>query len=251
MELDSILKDIVTYTHNLGFLNIVKINATSDIKTEINSITEDKSSVVLLGKTHQPIKEFQGVFGMTNLEKLNHHLKNPEYQTNSKIELVTQERNGDIVPAKIHFENETGDFQNDYRFTTAEIANTKVPDVEFGLNSWDIEFEPTITSKKRLKLMKDAHSEETVFKVRTEENNGKIDLIFSFGDHASHAGSFVFQSDVNNKLERPLVWRIDEVQSILNLNGNITMKISNHSAMMISVDSGIAIYDYILPALSK
>jgi hypothetical protein len=35
------------------------------------------------------------------------------------------------------------------------------------------------------------------------------------------------------------------------LSGDITMKISDQGAMQISVDSGIATYDYILPAQTK
>jgi hypothetical protein len=41
------------------------------------------------------------------------------------------------------------------------------------------------------------------------------------------------------------------MMSILNLNGDITMKIADAGAMQITVDSGIAVYDYILPAQSK
>jgi len=41
------------------------------------------------------------------------------------------------------------------------------------------------------------------------------------------------------------------VQAILNLNGELTMSISDQGAMQISVDSGMAKYDYILPAQSK
>jgi hypothetical protein len=41
------------------------------------------------------------------------------------------------------------------------------------------------------------------------------------------------------------------VISILNLDGKIKMKISDQGAMQISVDSGIAEYNYILPAQTK
>jgi hypothetical protein len=41
------------------------------------------------------------------------------------------------------------------------------------------------------------------------------------------------------------------VLSILNLPGDVTMKFSNAGAAMITVDSGMATYDYILPAQSK
>jgi len=37
----------------------------------------------------------------------------------------------------------------------------------------------------------------------------------------------------------------------LNLDGDLTMSISDQGAMMITVDSGMTKYDYILPAQSK
>ena len=39
--------------------------------------------------------------------------------------------------------------------------------------------------------------------------------------------------------------------SILNLDGKVTLAISDAGAMQITVDSGIAQYNYILPAQTK
>jgi hypothetical protein len=39
--------------------------------------------------------------------------------------------------------------------------------------------------------------------------------------------------------------------SILNLHGDKTMRIADAGALNITVDSGIAVYEYILPAQSK
>jgi hypothetical protein len=240
-----ILQDIVAHTHSLGFLNIIKV--TSDATaTQLESMADDRS-VILIAKTHSPIAEFDSMFGMPNLEKLNLHLKNPEYQENAKIEVVTENRNGLDVPANLHFENATGDFQNDYRFMTAEMVTEKVKSVKFKGSAWDVEFEPSLASITRLKYQAAANSDETTFKVKTENKN----LIFIFGDVSTHAGSFVFQSDVNAKLNQDWAWPISSVQSILNLSGDITMKISNQGAMQITVNSGLAEYNYILPALSK
>jgi hypothetical protein len=75
--------------------------------------------------------------------------------------------------------------------------------------------------------------------------------VFSFGDASTHAGSFIFQHAVEGELSHTWSWPVAQVQSILNLDGNITMSISNQGAMMITVDSGLVKYDYILPAQSK
>jgi len=240
-----ILTDIVTHTHSLGIIPLVKITG-DDKETVIESMAEDRS-VIINAKTKTPVDEFDGVFGMPNLDKLSLHLRNPEYKENAKIEVIKAERNGKEIPVSLHFENESGDFVNDYRFMNSEIINEKLKTVKFKGATWDVEFEPTMAAVSRLKLQAAAHSEENVFQVKTDNGN----LVFSFGDASTHAGSFVFQSDVKTKLKQAWAWPVTQVMSILNLDGDKTMKIADAGAMMITVDSGLATYDYILPAQSK
>jgi len=98
-----------------------------------------------------------------------------------------------------------------------------------------------------MKLQSAAHSEEPTFNVSTKDG----DLVFSFGDASTHAGNFVFEAGVEGTLAHSWSWPVAQVQSILNLDGDLTMSISDQGAMQISVDSGLAKYDYILPAQSK
>lgn len=244
-----ILQDIVAHTHALGVLTLVRITSENN-ETHIDSITEDRT-VVMNAKTHTPVPEFTGVFGMPNLEKLKLHLSNPEYKSNAKLELVSETRNGEEVPAYIHFENETGDFQNDYRFMNRTAVDDKLKHAKFKGANWDVAFEPTVAAIQRMKLMSAAHSEETVFTVKTEVTGGVTDIVFYFGDASTHAGRFVFQTAVEGTLKHAWSWPVSAVQSILNLDGDKTMSITDQGAMMISVDSGMAKYDYILPAQSK
>ncbi|SVC43264.1 uncharacterized protein METZ01_LOCUS296118, partial [marine metagenome] len=98
----SILQDIVAHTHSLGFLSLVKIS--NDEKTKIESMAEDRS-VILSANTNDKVDEFDGIFGMPNLDKLALHLKCPEYDKNAKLNVVSSVRNGKKVPTNIHFEN--------------------------------------------------------------------------------------------------------------------------------------------------
>ena len=239
----SILQDIVAHTHSLGFLSLVKI--TNEEQTKIESMAEDRS-VILSANTNEKVNEFDGVFGMPNLDKLALHLKCPEYDKNAKLNVVSAVRNGKKVPTNIHFENEKGDFQNDYRFMSTEIINEKLKSVKFKGTSWDIEFEPSVASIQSLKLQAAAHVEETVFTVKTEDKN----LVFYFGDANSHAGNFIFQHDAG-ELKKAWSWPIQQVISILSLDGRMSMKISDQGAMQITVDSGVGEYNYILPAQTK
>ena len=239
-----ILQDVVAHTHALGFLSLVKVS--NDEGTSIDSMAEDRS-VILTGTTTTPVAEFKGTFGMPNLDKLALHLKNPEYKDNAKIDVVEAERNGETIPTHIHFENAAGDFQNDYRFMNKAIIEEKLKTVKFKGATWEVTVKPSMASIARMKLMSAAHSEEPTFNVKTVDGN----LVFSFGDASTHAGEFVFQHGVEGSLQHTWSWPVAQVQAILNLDGDATMSISDQGAMKISLNSGMATYDYILPAQSK
>lgn len=240
-----ILQDLVAHTHSLGFIPLVKVSADAT-KTEIEAMAEDRS-VIVNAKTKTVVDSFDGVFGMPNLNKLDIHLKCPEYKENAKINVVTAVRNNETIPTGLHFENAAKDFENDYRFMNTEIINEKLKSVKMRPVNWDIEFEPSVTSIQRLKMQANAHSEETVFQVQTSNSN----LVFSFGDASTHAGSFIFQSNVVGKLKQTWSWPVNQVMSILALAGDKTVRIADVGAMQITVDSGMAEYNYILPAQSK
>jgi len=242
--MQDILKDLVGHTHNLGFLPLVKI--TGDKDTVIESMAEDRS-VILTGKTHKAVDEFDFVFGMPNLDKLALHLKNPEYKEGATIGVVKAQRNGVEVPVGLHFENAAKDFINDYRFMNSDIINEKLKSVKFKGATWDVEFEPSVISIQRLRLQSAAHTEQSTFQVKTENGN----LVVFFGDASTHAGSFVLHANVDGKLKQTWAWPVNQVMAILALDGDKTMRIADAGAMQITVDSGLAEYNYILPAQSK
>jgi hypothetical protein len=236
------LLDLVEHTFKLGCIDLVKITGDTN-ETVIAGIAEDRS-VVLEGKFGAPVADFVGNFGMPNLSKLNILLNIQEYKENAKLS-ITRKDTG--APDGINFENATGDFKNNYRFMASEIVNEKLKTVKFKGVNWHIEFEPTVAAIQRLKMQAQANAEELTFQAKTD--NG--DLKFFFGDHSTHAGNFVFQPGVQGTLKRAWAWPIKTVISILDLTGDKTFKISDDGAAMITVDSGLATYNYILPAQSK
>jgi len=240
-----ILQDIVAHTHALGFLNIVKVNG-DDAQTGIDSMAEDRS-VIMQANTKNAQIEMKGTFGMPNLNKLDIHLKCPEYKDGASIDVVRQDRNGVQIPTGIHFENAAGDFKNDYRFMNAEIINEKLKTVKFKGANWDVEVSPTMASVQRFKMQATANAEETVFTVITDGT----DIKFKFGDASTHAGEFVFATGVTGTLKNEWAWPVQQTLAILSLDGDKVMKFSDQGAMQISVDSGLATYEYILPAQSK
>ena len=242
-----ILKDIVKHTHGLGFLDLVKITGTSD-STAIDSMAEDRS-VILQGSFHKAQSGMIGTFGMPQLNKLDIHLKCPEYKDKANISVITGTRNGAETPTGIHFENEKGDFKNDYRFMNAEIINEKLKTVKFKGVKWDVEIEPTVSSVQRFNFQSVANTEHNSFVVRTEDGN----LVFTFGDQSSHGGEFVFATDVKGTLNKGWSWPVAQVLQILKLSDSakVTLHFSNEGAMQVSVDSGLGKYQYIIPAQAQ
>ena len=239
------LLDIVKNTYGLGIIDLIKVQGT-DTETAIDSISADRS-VIIKAKLNKPVPEFNGTFGMPNLSKLNTILNCPEYATDAKISLIYEQRNNESVATGLHFENQTGDYKNDYRFMLSEQVNDKLKTVTFKRTpSYQVEFVPSVNSIQRLKFQANANSDETTFTTQIENGNLKVFI----GDHSTHAGNFIFQSDVSG-LTKKMSWPTSVVISILNLPGDKVYKISDDGVTQITVNSGLATYDFILPAFSK
>ena len=236
------LLDLVEHTFDLGCIDLIKIVGT-DSGTEIVGLAEDLS-VVIKGNYHNPVADFVGTFGMPNLGKLKTLLNLQEYREDAKL-TITRKTTGE--PDGITFENKHGDFKNNYRFMASQIVDEKMKTPKFKGVNWHIEFEPSNASIMRLKMQMSANAEESNFQAKTE--NG--DLKFFFGDHSTHSGSFVFQPGVSGQLKRAWSWPAKQFVSIMDLTGDKIVRISDDGAAQITVDSGMAVYNYILPAQSK
>jgi hypothetical protein len=236
------LLDLVEHTYDLGCIDLIKIVGDTDT-TQISALAEDQS-VVVMGTFKNPVPEFAGTFGMPNLGKLKTLLNLQEYRENAKLAL-SKTSSGD--PDGVSFENAAGDFRNNYRFMASGIITEKLKNARFKEPAWHVQFEPTNAAIQRLKWQMSANAEEPNFQARTE--NG--DLKFFFGDHSSHAGNFVFHPGISGQLKRTWSWPAKQFASIMDLTGDKVVRISDDGAAQITVDSGLAVYNYILPAQSK
>jgi hypothetical protein len=239
-----ILTDIVAHTQNLGFLTTVKVTGTKS-NTQIFSMADDRS-VIMTAETSAPYADMIGVFGMPQLNKLKYLLDGAEYKDDAKITITSAERNGETIPVGIHFENKDGDFKNDYRFMNQEIINEKMKTVKFRGVSWDVEVEPSVASVQRFNFQAGANNEHPTFLAKTDSGN----LKFVFGDASTHGGEFVFAQNVAGKLDRGWTWPVTPILSILKIAdvNNTKMILSNEGAIQLTLDSGLAVYKYIIPA---
>ncbi len=238
------LQDIVKNTYTLGVIDLVKIVGTQK-ETTLNTMSSD-NSVVIKAKFHNVIPEFQGTFGMPNLNKLNTILNIPEYREDANITVKTKKANDIDVPSYISFDNKSADFTNEYRLMNQSTIEEMLKTPKFKGANWNIEFEPSNQNIQRLRFQASANSEETSFAFKQENKNLKI----FFGDHSTHAGNFVFQADVTGNLSKQTYYPVGIVLAVLNLAGDKRIKLTD-SVMLITVDSGLAVYEYIIPALTK
>jgi hypothetical protein len=237
------LQDLVGHTLELGCIDLIKIMGT-DKATSVLGVAEDRS-VVVEGRFHNPIPEFIGTFGMPQLSKLKTILNLSEYQENANLTVTRKKDTND--PDGITFANSSGDFRNSYRFMVADIVNDKLKSMTFKEPTWHVEIEPNVAGIQRLKMQAQANAEESLFQCRTD----KGDLKFFFGDHSTHAGEFVFHPGVTGDIKRAWNYPVRTVISILDLVGDKVMKISDDGVAQITVDSGLAVYRYILLAQTK
>ena len=239
------LQDIISHTLNLGVIELIKVVGTQQ-ETVISALAEDRS-VIITGRFKNPHAEFIGTFGMPNLPKLKTILGFEEYDENATIAMTRITKEGVDVPSAVHFETKTGDFVNDYRLMAQSIIEEKVKPVKFAGATWNVNFEPKVANIQRLKKQATANSEETTFVTKTDGSDLKI----FFGDAATHSGNFVFESGVQGALQRQWAWPVRQFLSIMDLMGDKRVYISDQGAMRITVDSGIAEYEYLLPAQQR
>jgi hypothetical protein len=239
------LQDVIAHTAQLGFIDLIKVSGT-DKETALASIAEDRT-VIISGKFKTPNDQFAGTFGMPNLGKLRTILSFEEYDATATVKMTHQDKDGENVPASIHFETSTGDFINNYRLMSQTIVEEKIKPVKFAGATWNVEFEPKVANVARMKKQASANSEETTFVTKTDGGDLKI----FFGDVSSHSGNFVFEGGVTGTLSKAWSWPVKQFLAIMDLQGDKKVYISDAGAMKITVDSGMADYEYLIPAQSR
>jgi len=240
------LKDVIQYMHGLGDVDLVKVTGT-DQETKVAALAEDKS-VIVSCVFKNPVADAIGTFGMPNLAKLKTILSfSEEYDEHAQISMIRETRDGEDIATTVHFESKNSDFVNDYRLMAKNIVEGKVKNVSFKGATWNVEFEPSVQSIQRLKRQAAANSEEPYFATKVENNDLKI----YFGDHSTHSGNFVFHPGVSGTMSKTWNWPVKAFLAIMDMPGTKTVKISDQGATEIVVDSGLAVYSYILPAQAK
>ena len=245
-----ILLDLVDHTAGLGFIENVKVTGT-DAETLFEAMDPDRT-VILNAKTTNPVPELIGEFGMGNLGFLNGIVNLDGYKADEAvINVKTRERNGLVAPDSLTFEDQYGN-TDQYRFMSKEVVEQQLKTVKFRGVNWNVSFEPSKQSVQELAQIAGIYiSIEPTFSVRTE--NGNLVVGVGTDDGSGHVGKRIFARNVDGELKQNWSWPLHQVLTILKLgmSGACVMNISDQGALQISIDSGLAVYNYILPAMNK
>lgn len=237
-----ILHDLTQHTHGLGVIDLVKVVGTAT-ETQIFAVTDDKALIVY-GTLKHPLADFIGTFGMPNLAKLKTILSLPVFDDTSVIKVTHGKRDDPAALDSIHFETKVLDFITDYRLMAQSAIEDKVKNVTFKGTTWNVEFEPTVLGIQRLKMQASANSEESHFTTKIEKGELKV----YFGDPSTHSGNFVFQSGITGNLAKTWAWPVKIFLSIMDLPGDKHISFADAGVAEITVDSGLAVWRYLLPA---
>lgn len=237
------LQDLISHIHGLSDIDLIRIDGTSSETYFAAVCQKDDGKIVIEGKFTVADPEFIGTFGMPNLNKLKTILGFDEYDEHAKV--YTSRDDG--IAKSINFESKSGDFINNYRLMAEGIVKDKIPKITFKEPPYNVEFEPTVEGISRLKKQAQANSEEQNFKIKLD--NGDVKIIF--GDPATHNGNFVFYPKVSGAMNYTLQFPVSLTIQVLNMAGNKKMRISERGMLDITIDSGLAIYRYLIPAVGK
>lgn len=247
LEIKDVISDIVKHTAT-GFIEHVKITGNAT-ETLIDAMDSDRT-VILKGKLHAPVSQFEGEIGFGNLPFLKGLINLSNYkQDGTTIDVISRDKNGIKVPDHLQFTDPNGNTDR-YRFMSKETIDQVLQTVKFKGAKWDVTIEPTKQKVTELHGVASIYGGiESNFTLKTE----KGELIITIGSQTGNfAARRVFATGVVGDYKEMHPWALSRVLTILNLgmSGKCEMSVSKIGALQISVDSGIGQYNYILPALS-
>ena len=238
-----VLLDLIKQTS--GLVDAVKVFGT-ETKTEIKGCDSDKSLFIDVS-LKQPIQEFEGEFGLTNMSLLNGLLNFSNYKTDeATFSVKKKERNGTIIVDQFEFRNPvTG---NDADFRMMDPVN--VPDQATIPNiPWDVTITPSKAKVAEFSQLASLYSEvDKAFGIRVV--NG--DLQFFIGDESSstHRVSMIFEAGVTGTLKEVLTWNTQQFLSVMKLVAPWpnTLSVTHRGVLSVTAETPYGDYTYFLRA---
>ena len=237
-----VLSDLVKQIN--GLVPALRVTGTPK-ETVIKGCDDDKTMFV---EAHlkQPLPEFEGEFGLTNLTLLNGLLNFANYRTDdATFSVKHRERDGRQTVEQFEFKNKvTG---NDAVFRMMDPRHVPeqatIPNIP-----WNITITPNKSKITEFQQLANLSSEVTKnFSART--HNG--DLQFIIGEEGQQSSiTMVFEPNVNGSLTSNMTWGVQQFLSVMKLAGAnpTTLKITSKGVLSVAVETPYGIYNYYLRA---
>ena len=251
MNIKDTILDIVKHTISLGVIENIKVTGTTD-STLLEAMDIDRT-VIVSGNPHTPVKDFEGQFGLGNLSLLSSLSKLSAYTNmDSNVSVIREERDGEELPTTFIFQDRDGS-KDQYRVMHKDIINQLLNVGKFKGADWQVVFQPTVAKIKAFSEASSIYSGlDTNPTVRVSTVDGS--LIFDLGQIKDGiSGRRRFADSIENELESGWYYSLPIILNILKLgmSGICVMKFSNQGVCQIEIDSGLALWTYILPAIQK
>jgi hypothetical protein len=185
---------------------------------------------------------------MGNLALLN-GICNMYNRDGATVEVTKVSRNGNDIPDTILFKDADGN-NDKYRLMSKEILENQLETVKFKGAQWDVAVEPSKVKVQELAQSSGIYSGmEPTFSFKSEGGN----LTVILGSESIGFSKRIFAVNQGAGLRDGLTFPLGPFLSILKsaMGGVCVLSISNQGACQISVDTGIGLYNYILPALHR
>lgn len=237
------LKDVVK--HTLPFFEMVKIYNEEGI-TKFESINDTGSLVLINGELNTSIPELDDTsVGLSRLNILRRIVDFEQFSGEASTNVIKIRDGATRYPEEITFKSGAG-HKATYRFTAPHLVDGKVVVPDFNEPKWDVEYTPTMDSTKDLVYFSGILGAlETEF--TPSVSNGK--LLFNIGIDGTDR-SVLPVAEVSGHLNNGMIWKLGDFLSLMRLSNDAIskVKISNSRAISVSIDSGIASYEFIIPA---
>lgn len=236
-----VLGDIIHQTSDM--FEVLKVIG-SNKETKITAVDDEK--VMFLDATlKEPIEEFDGEFGLTNIKLLKGLLDFPSYRTDeAKFNVKRKERNGKETVEQFEFKdaNNKGSI---FRLMSSDLIPSQAVIKNI---PWDITIEPNKSKFSEFQKLANLYSKvENSFAPKTEGN----DLVFIIGeeDSSTHQASMVFQSGVDGELKGDIRFGIPQFLSIMRMNSeNTKLMFTSRGILCVEIETKYGFYKYFLRA---
>jgi hypothetical protein len=238
-----VLLDLVKQT--AGLTDALRVTGTAE-ETVIKGCDAEKT-LFIEAVLKQPLAEFEGEFGVTNIGLLSGLLNFSNYLTpDATFNVKKKERNGKLMVEQFEFRNPVTGNDADFRMMDPALVpeQATIPNIP-----WDVVVTPTKSKVTEFSQLAGLYSEvDKNFGARTV--NG--DLQFYIGDEESsrHRVSMIFESGVKGELKGPLAWNTYQFLAVMKLTGQhaTSLKLTSRGVLSITVETQHGIYNYFIRA---